>query len=741
MSKYDSMILPRAITVFLLLTLTSTLMLRADDRGNGLRKVADDVNWKYTSVGKIGLTITNFGTVGTRNAFWPGQPSCEFPIGSRIEHIYQGGLWIGALVKTRDTTDRRNDEIFVSTAASDRASTSSSQGLISGFEFASNIGDSITEISNLTYNRPSTSKSSQASVSHQDFICDYYDKFTRVPSTQDSIADHTPMGLKVHQESYAWNFPFANAFVILRFDIFNVGQDTLDSVYVGYWVDACVRNTNLVRPGTPGYFDYTGQGFDSVQRMAYSFDFAGTPGGPPADSYVGMKLLGTTPFPTNIDSIGDLHLNTYYNAWQYRSSDPNAQWYAAPTDDYNSVPYFSRYSRLTQSMPQSFITPLRQAPKQNGVSYLLSTGPFSRLNPGDSVEVVYAIVCAKKDGSVPANNDTPDQRKTLYTNAGWAQRAYQGEDVNGNDLTDAGEDIARRDSTGLHYVPDGNLTRYLMPAPPRTPISRTVVQNRSIVLYWDKSTAEESVDPISGQKSFEGYRVYRSNPGEDFLNHDAFLDDTTLVGEFDLPNDNIGYNTGFSRILLDSAKTFPGDTTKYWYQFPPRGVSTATLNGWQYMYAVSAFDKGDSVNGIPSLESAKSSHRVISGTPPTSDNSVQVGVYPNPYYVDAYWDGGQERLRKLYFYNLPAKCQIRIYTLAGDVVAILDHDAATNNGSGIGWFGQFGDRSTGAQFAGGEHAWDLITRFDQAVATGLYLFTVEDKATGTVKRGKFMVVK
>ena len=42
---------------------------------------------------------------------------------------------------------------------------------------------------------------------------------------------------------------------------------------------------------------------------------------------------------------------------------------------------------------------------------------------------------------------------------------------------------------------------------------------------------------------------------------------------------------------------------------------------------------------------------------------------------------------------------------------------------------------------GGEHAWDLLTDYDQAVATGLYLFTVKNNKTGQIKTGKFLVVK
>ena len=43
--------------------------------------------------------------------------------------------------------------------------------------------------------------------------------------------------------------------------------------------------------------------------------------------------------------------------------------------------------------------------------------------------------------------------------------------------------------------------------------------------------------------------------------------------------------------------------------------------------------------------------------------------------------------------------------------------------------------------SGGEQAWDLITSNDQAVATGLYLFTVKDKQTGNMKKGKFLIIK
>jgi hypothetical protein len=287
---------------------------------------------------------------------------------------------------------------------------------------------------------------------------------------------------------------------------------------------------------------------------------------------------------------------------------------------------------------------------------------------------------------------------------------------------------------------NGKIDHYRLPQPPHEPKVRAEVQQDNVVIYWDKSSAELSLDPISRKYDFEGYRIYRSNPGADFIDPANLLLNLPLVGEFDRADDNIGYNTGFSQILLDQPMIFPGDTVHYWYRFPPKGVAVTHLNGWQYVYGVAGYDQGDSAAGVASLQSKTVLARVIPGMLPTSA-SQKVGVYPNPYYANAAWDGSNERLRKIYFYGLPRRCEIEVYTLAGDVVATLLHDAASSNGSNIEWFKKYGGADVPIQFAGGEHAWDLITKYDQAIATGLYLFSVKDSDTGNIQTGKFLIIK
>jgi hypothetical protein len=209
------------------------------------------------------------------------------------------------------------------------------------------------------------------------------------------------------------------------------------------------------------------------------------------------------------------------------------------------------------------------------------------------------------------------------------------------------------------------------------------------------------------------------------------------MAEFDSLGNDVGFNTGFSRVELSEPVTFPGDTTLYWYKFEVENL----LNGWQYVFSVTAFDKGDETFNLESLESSKlaNSIKIIPGTPYTTDENIDVGVYPNPYYSSANWDGPSERLRKIYFYNLPAECEITIYTLSGDIVKRLYHDQQSN-ASDLRWFQTYSRDGTQIM-SGGEHAWDLITDNDQAIATGLYLFSVRESRTGNIKTGKFLIVK
>ena len=693
--------------IILLLQIPLSFSVLAQESQTILSKPMDDDNSKFTSVGNIGLTITNFGTYGHGFSLWPDQPSCEFPKGSGIEHIFDGGLWIGGII-------RGNSVPFVTTGAVDATSVAARGG---GFEFTNKSGEKVLERSAL-FDSPFFQPSA---ISHQDFVMNYTDS-NRVLSNGEPITDHNPLGVVVHHETYAWNFPFADFFVIMNYTIKNTSGKFIDSVYVGLWTDAVVRNTKITgRPSGSAFFNKGGNGYNDSIKIAYEFDSNGDPGF--TDSYLGVQYLGSEPrLADKILAQGDSISTVNFVSWQFRNTDdPN---FFAPQDDLGRFSkmqgYFGGSNRWKDGInPSSLKTPSNR-------SIFLSNGPFSSIAPGDSINVVFAIVTAKKFGNDPASLDTEEQKINLYISADWALRAYYGEDRNRNGVLDPNEDLDG----------DGKITRYILPTPPTTPKVKVIPDNQKATIYWDRR-AEFSIDPISGKQDFEGYRLYRTQAGFDLTQSQDLQNSLVVLAEFDSTGNSIGYNTGFSEVRLDEPVTFPNDTTKYYYKFE----MPTLLNGWQYVFSVTAFDEGDPENDLVVLESSAIANyeRIVPGTPAVEDENIEVGVYPNPYYANAVWDGSSERLRKLYFYNLPEECEIIIYTLAGDIVKTITH-TSLSNGSDTRWFQNYASDGK-QQFAGGEHAWDLVTDNDQAVATGLYLFTVKNSKTGDIKTGKFLIVK
>lgn len=670
--------------------------------------IQDDVNNKYTGVGNIALTVTNYGTIGNGFAGFPNQPSCQYPKGSGIENLFIGGIWIGGV---------KNGIATVTTGAVDVSTANRTEG----FEFTNAPNSTILERSSLQ----SSPNFRPDAVSHQDFVCEFFDTNLTVNGTV--IQNHTPMGLKVLLETYCYDFNFANNWVILNYKIVNIGyvgtntqRDTarIDSIFVGLWCDGVVRNTNITPPVGSAFYSKGADGYDSINRMWYEYDYNGDPGF--TDSYVAFKFLGINPMPLNETANQRMH----YTIWQFRNTtDPI---YFSPTvdnDGQNGGKYQKMQGYLTiNPAPDSINNPtiipsrndvLRHTPSNR--STLISYGPVKKQTGDkyslrylqDTLNVVYAVVCAKKYGTDPTTWDSAYQRKNLDVSAGWAQSAYD----NG----------------------------YKLPSPPDIPKVRSVIENKDVTLYW-AANSERSIDPISNLQDFEGYRVYRTNPGADLTLNQDLTSLLNIVGEFDSAHNNVFNNTGFNFIKLQTPKFFDGDTTPYYYRFN----FPNQLNGFQYIFSVTAFDKGDITQNLGSLESSilGNSQRIVSGTPPNNNADAEVGVYPNPYYGSAIWDGGgnkKELLRKMYFYNLPSKCQISIWTIAGDLIDKFDHDAATYNGNDIEWFNTFSDGTQ--KFAGGEHAWDLITKNEQAIASGLYIFTVKDLNSGEIKKGKFVIVK
>jgi hypothetical protein len=669
---------------------------------------------KTIEIGNIGMTLSNFGTFGQPNirSNPSGPPSMEYPLNSGIEHLFEGGLWIGALV---------NGQPRVSTSAMDAPGGYYAGG--GGFEFTAL--SKIKELSSLSY----SNFFSSSALSHQDMQVAFTDSNTIIPGTNIKIYDHSfPLKALVDLETYAWNYSFADFFVIYNYKITNASDQKWDSVYFGTWTDLVVRNVNVTQDVGTAFYNKGGGGFIDSFTSIYAYqvygddiDYTQSYG---ATQFLGIEWRGNYIHPNNAETL----LKKGYsmpvcngNFWVFRTFEGGP--FGAPETD------LMKYEKLAKGLDfkdvDKILRPLKSAGNR---IQLISAGPVSEILPGESVYYTIAMVCAKQMPDydpLMATTDTEKAREKLMEHMNWARRTYLGEDVNENGILDEGEDLNQ----------NGKLNRYILPEPPATPKVKYIASSNKVDIYWDNKSVS-SIDPISKKRDFEGYRLYRSNIGDDLkLN---MTGNAKIIAQWDSAHNNIGYNNGFESIALKEPLYFENDTTAYHFHYSIDNL----LNGWQYMFILTAFDKGDQELNLESLESSVTENAisVFSGTPADNTESSEIGVYPNPYKLSAAWDGSSSTTKKIYFYNLPDQCEIFIYTLNGDIVARLYHNSSEYQGDDIKWFRDFSAQNKSV-FSGGEHAWDLLSENKQALTQGLYLFTVKNLHNQTIKKGKFAILK
>jgi hypothetical protein len=102
----------------------------------------------------------------------------------------------------------------------------------------------------------------------------------------------------------------------------------------------------------------------------------------------------------------------------------------------------------------------------------------------------------------------------------------------------------------------------------------------------------------------------------------------------------------------------------------------------------------------------------------------KIKVVPNPYVASAQWEAKNPYAsgrgpRSLHFTHLPSKCTIRIFTVNGELVDVIEHDSPFNDGS---------------------EEWKMLTKDNLNVAYGIYVYHVTAPGVGD-KIGKFAIIK
>ena len=113
----------------------------------------------------------------------------------------------------------------------------------------------------------------------------------------------------------------------------------------------------------------------------------------------------------------------------------------------------------------------------------------------------------------------------------------------------------------------------------------------------------------------------------------------------------------------------------------------------------------------------------------------RIRVVPNPYFITnrAVTAEGTD---KIFFTHLPPRCTIRIYTLVGELVREIEHES----------FAPFNaDERLAQGDKGGTETFDLLNLYNQALASGVYIYHVEarDDSNDVIgnKIGRFAIIR
>ena len=336
---------------------------------------------------------------------------------------------------------------------------------------------------------------------------------------------------------------------------------------------------------------------------------------------------------------------------------------------------------------------------------LLSFGPYT-LEPGQDVRIVTAFAAGQvpyrlaidagrayesgqpqqlERGIVPLPYDVEDP----FNGQVIAQQGTLLDRVTKNDILDLGlnymlENASKAVRTWKNGSVQSGGGSFSIPMAPAAPSIEAFSEGDRIRLTWTDNTVNQNVT---------GWRIYR---------------------EYKRPPEiNVPTDTTF--LLLTE---LPAGQTEY--------TDTDVTRGEDYYYYIAAVNE----QGVESsaylnrtgVTSNKEDEALTARQPAEENWEGNVVVVPNPYHVQAAlkYPG-----RRLNFLNLPAYARIHIYTMTGDRIQTLEHNADA-----------------------GDEDWEEQDTFStMEIVSGVYIFVVEKldgpggSPNGEQTTGKFVVIK
>ncbi|MBW7888068.1 MAG: hypothetical protein H3C35_06870 [Bacteroidetes bacterium] len=497
------------------------------------------------------------------------------------------------------------------------------------------------------------------------------------------------LNVDVSRRSMVWSFPGINDFIIHEVTITNNELSSVDSMYFGLRYGIRITQRSGSRgdekygwdPGEKLFYFYDGWSFRFQDEVPIVYNFGVGPLrgdiGDARDIYqqgIREHELDAPGYFT-VAVLDSSNAHVFQNILEHTGQGVTE---GASTVDQMFIQGASSAARvkevMTHQQPHMSWDSARALGGEGGNKYerrpefLVSVGPLS-LSPFGSAKIVFAEVIGEMDRA----------------------KIVEGGVANIDLMATASRDSMLAHVRAARQLYANNYKPVVFPPPTPTDGENSLKISTipgEIIIEWPPIPSTYK-DPISGQNDFAGYKVYRST----YFTIGPWKEIADIKKDSNVINGKVRY--------VD--KDVPFGVGNY--------------------YCVTSYDN----NGNESGKVNNNRFPVYPLRAPNSQFPKNVFVVPNPFLQHSGLTGTGERYR-MEFIGIPAKCKIKIYTLAGDLVQELYHD----DGSG-------------------SEAWGSILRLDYqlnkwalGISPGVYLYRVEslvDGHSGESFIGKLAIVK
>ncbi len=302
-------------------------------------------------------------------------------------------------------------------------------------------------------------------------------------------------------------------------------------------------------------------------------------------------------------------------------------------------------------------------------------GPYD-LVMGDTVNIVYAV------GAGGISRDVAEEKGKEWLAWYRGEAGANFDDAAKNDLVASGLDSLSQTLDRANWAWHNDLN---VGNPPTSPDLIITEGPNRIALEW--------TDLAGRFPEVAKYRIYRKRG--------TFLNDTDeeLESVIRIRDDGLKWPDG-ERRRWEMIAEVPSTENTY--------LDTEVIRGEPYYYGVTAVDDGTTNNGLfpGPLESSKYTNR--SRQPafsfqPGEGSTDEIRIVPNPFFASGGDFNFSDETNKLLFVNLPPFCTIRIFTVSGNLVKIIEHTSGS-----------------------ADESWDQVTDFNQLAASGVYIMHVSN---------------